>query len=129
MQKTSTPELVMIPYFEQPVWHIGPLTIHAFGITVAVAIWLAFEIASRRFKALGLDAALGQQLGGWIVFGGILGAHLFSVLFYFPDKLRDDPWLLVRVWEDISSFGGMLGGIAAAALFFVIRRRDVDRQT
>jgi phosphatidylglycerol---prolipoprotein diacylglyceryl transferase len=37
---------------------------------------------------------------------------------YFPQKVIDDPWLVLRVWEDISSFGGMLGGLAAAVLFF-----------
>jgi len=27
----------MLPYFEQPVIHLGPLTLYAFGIAVAVA--------------------------------------------------------------------------------------------
>ena len=60
--------------------------------------------------------------------GGILGAHLFSVLLYFPHKLREDPWLVLRVWEDISSLGGLLGGLAGALLFFATRARDVDRR-
>lgn len=68
-----------------------------------------------------------QRLGGWVIVGGMLGAHLFSVLLYFPHKLRDDPWVLLRVWEDISSFGGILGGIAGAMLFFALRARDERR--
>ena len=35
-------------------------------------------------------------------------------LLYFPDKVLRDPWILLRVWDDISSFGGILGGIAGA---------------
>lgn len=111
----------MIPYFEQPAWQIGPLSIHAFGVAVAVAVWFSLAIVKNRFERFGLDPLLGQRLGGWMLVGGIAGAHLFSVLFYFPSKLRDDPWLLLRVWEDISSFGGILGGIIAALLFFAIR--------
>jgi phosphatidylglycerol---prolipoprotein diacylglyceryl transferase len=114
----------MIPYFEQPVWHIGPITIHAFGIAVAVAAWLGLTIVQRKFAREGLDTAVGQRLGGWMLVGGILGAHLFSVLFYFPEKLRNDPWLLLRIWEDISSFGGLLGGVAAALIFFALRASD-----
>ncbi|MBA3342790.1 MAG: prolipoprotein diacylglyceryl transferase [Gemmatimonadaceae bacterium] len=114
---------MMIPYFEQPAWQIGPLSIHAFGVTVAVAVWFSLAIVKNRFERLGLDALLGQRLGGWMLVGGIAGAHLFSVLFYFPSKLRDDPWLLLRVWEDISSFGGILGGVIAALLFFAISAR------
>ena len=118
----------MLPYFDQPAWHVGPLTIHAFGITVALAVWLGVAIAQRRFARLCLDPLLGQRLGGWMLAGGMLGAHLFSVLLYFPHRLRDDPWLLLRVWEDISSFGGLLGGVAAALLFFATRPRVEERR-
>jgi len=119
----------MLPYFEQPVWQIGPLSIHAFGIAVAVAAWFGLTIVQQRFAHLGLDPQVGQRLGGWMLVGGILGAHLFSVLLYFPHKLRDDPWLILRIWEDISSFGGILGGLAAALIFFAKRARDEDRRT
>ena len=116
----------MLPYFEQPVWQIGPLAIHAFGVAVAVAAWFGLTIVQQRFDRLGLDPVLGQRLGGWMLVGGILGAHLFSVLLYFPHELRADPWLILRIWEDISSFGGLLGGLAAALLFFATRAPEVN---
>jgi phosphatidylglycerol:prolipoprotein diacylglycerol transferase len=118
----------MLPYFEQPVWHLGPLSIHAFGGAVAVAMWLGLTIGHRRFVTLGLDPALGQRLGGWVLICGIASAHLFAALFYKPHKLRDDAWYLLRFWEDISSFGGIVGGIAGALLFFALRARDDERQ-
>jgi len=118
----------MIPYFAQPAWQIGPVTIHAFGIAVGLATWLGLGIAQRRFETLGLDPQVGQRLAGWVAVGGIVGAHLFALLLYFPGKLQSDPWLILRVWEDISSIGGMMGGIAGALLFFAMRR-DLDRQT
>lgn len=111
----------MLPFLEHPTWSIGPLTIHAFGVSVAAAVWYGFTAAQRRFTDLKLNANIGQQLGTWMLAGGILGAHLFSVLFYFPSKLREDPWLILRLWEDISSFGGMVGGVLGAILFFVVR--------
>lgn len=116
----------MLPYFEQPAWHLGPLTIHAFGLTVATALWVALIMTERRFTELHLDAAIGRRLSAWMLVGGLLGAHVFSVLLYFPDQLRADPWLLVRPWEDISSLGGMLGGILGACLFFALRRSELD---
>jgi len=119
----------MIPYLEQPAWQLGPLTIHAFGVAVAAAIWVGLNLGQRRFVRVGLDPTIGNRLGGWILLGGILGAHLFSVLLYFPHKLRNDPWLLLRFWEDISSFGGMLGGITAGLLFFLLRLPQTDCRT
>ena len=59
----------MLPYFEQPVWHVGPLTIHAFGIAVAVAAWLGLTLGQRRFAQLGLEPVAGQRLGGWMLVG------------------------------------------------------------
>jgi len=119
----------MLPYFAQPTWDIGPLSIHAFGLAVAAAFWFALATVQKRYQRLGLDLGVGARLGTWILLGGIAGAHLFSVLLYFPDKLRDDPWLILRVWEDISSFGGVLGGLAGALAFFAIRTPDTERRT
>lgn len=116
----------MLPYFEQPAWHLGPLTIHAFGLTVATALWVGLTMVERRFAELDLDAATGRRLSVWMLVGGLLGAHVFSVLLYFPDQLRADAWLLLRPWEDISSLGGMLGGILGACLFFALRRSELD---
>lgn len=111
----------MLPFFEQPEWHIGPLTIHAFGIAVAAGLWVGLTMAVQRFARASLDPAIGHRLGVWMLAGGILGAHLFSVMLYFPNQLRADPWLLLRVWEDVASFGGMIGGIVGAVLFFSAR--------
>lgn len=119
----------MLPYIEQPAWHFGPLTIHAFGVAVAAAMWYGLALGQRRFEHSFLDSVAGQQLGGWMIAGGVLGAHLLSVLAYFPDKLGEDPWLLLRVWDNISSLGGMLGGLAGAFLFFSLRLPGSTRQT
>jgi phosphatidylglycerol:prolipoprotein diacylglycerol transferase len=119
----------MLPYLEQPSWQFGPLTIHAFGLTVALAMWIGLAMVERRFAREGLDPVIGHRLGGWTLVGGLLGAHLYSVLLYFPAQLSADPWLLFRVWEDISSLGGMLGGIAGAGLFFALRGAEIDRRT
>ena len=118
----------MIPFVEHPVWRVGPLTIHAFGVAVAAALWFGLSAGQRRFTSVGLDPTLAARAGRWTLVGGVLGAHLFSVLLYFPEKLRGDPWLLLRVWEDISSFGGMLGGVAGALLFFLSRARADERR-
>lgn len=118
----------MLPFVEHPVWSFGPITIYAFGVAVAAALWLGLTAAQRRFARVGLDPALADRAGRWTLVGGVLGAHLFSVLVYFPAKLRDDPWLLLRVWEDVSSFGGILGGATGALLFFTLRARAEERR-
>lgn len=111
----------MIPYLQQPSIDLGPVTIHAFGVIVAASALVGLEVARRRIRHLGLDPALGERLAWWTLVGGFLGAHLFSVLFYFPEKVAHDPLVLLRLWEDISSFGGILGGLLALWLFMRFR--------
>lgn len=45
----------MIPYWPQPVWTFGPLTIHAFGVAQAVALVAGYVIALSRARSAGLD--------------------------------------------------------------------------
>ena len=58
--------------------------------------------------------------------GGFVGAHLFSVILYFPGELRTRPWLLFELWRDISSTGGVIGGLAAVTLFLRRHAPSVD---
>lgn len=119
----------MIPFLTSPSFHLGPITIHAFGLIVALAVWTGVTIASPLYKKAGLDVAVGERMNVWIGVLAVLGAHLFSVIFYFPEKVAADPWLLLRLWEDISSFGGMLGGLIGAALFLWWRNPKMDAVT
>lgn len=121
--------LAYVPYFEQPSVSLGPLTIHAFGVIVAMSVWIGLAVGKWRFERLGLDAALGERMAWWLLASGFLGAHLFSVFFYFPHELRANPLILLRFWENISSFGGMLGGCIGILLFFRLRMPALDAQT
>jgi phosphatidylglycerol:prolipoprotein diacylglycerol transferase len=118
--------LAYVPYFEQPGISIGPLTIHAFGAIVAASVWVGLEIGKRRFTQTGLDPTLGERMAWWLLIGGFLGAHLFAVLFYFPRELARDPLILLRVWDPISSFGGILGGALGLWLFFRYRAPPLE---
>jgi prolipoprotein diacylglyceryltransferase len=120
----------MIPYFPQPEYHLfGPLTIHAFGTIVAVAVIVGWRMVVARTRAKGLDPELVQDLLSYVVLSGFVVAHLYSVLAYFPREVMKDPLLLLKFWEDISSFGGFVGGLLGLWLFFRFKGRDVDAST
>lgn len=111
----------MIPYVPQPSLQVGPVTVHAFGVIVAAAFALGLELGRRRVRRLGLDAAVGEGMAWWAVVAGFIGAHLFSVLAYFPHEVRANPLLLFKFWEDVSSFGGILGGLLGIGLFLRLK--------
>lgn len=119
----------MIPILQQPAFSISPLTIHAFGTILTTAVGAELVIGERRFESLKLDRVVGARLAWWAVVGGFLGAHLFSVMFYFPEKVAQNPLVLFKFWEDISSFGSMLGGILGVWLFLRLRASDLKVRT
>lgn len=107
----------MLPYIEQPHFHLGPLPIHGFGILVALAVLIGSEILRRRAVAVGLSGALAQRLVTWVLVGGFLGAHLVDRFIYFPRETMEDPQTILMIWQGISSFGGFLGGTLGAVWF------------
>ncbi len=107
----------MIPYFEQPKLHLGPLTVHAFGALVAIGILLAFRLIRRRAPQVGLDAALSERLAMRIIIVSFISAHIVDRVAYYPRDVLANPLSLLYIWQSISSFGGFIGAILVAALF------------
>ena len=108
----------MIPYIEQPILELGPVTIHAFGVLLALGLLVGMEIFRRRSARVGLDPDVAVQMTSWVLISGLVGAHLVDRLFYNFGATLEDPLSLLYIWEGISSFGGLLGGAVGAMLFF-----------
>lgn len=107
-----------MPYLHVPPIKFGPLTIHAFGIITVLAIILGAKATRHRAAELRLDVHLIDRLMPGIIFGVFISAHLVSIVFYFPHKIIKDPLVLLKLWDGLSSFGGILGGLVVAYLFF-----------
>ena len=117
----------MIPYFPQPGYHLfGPVTVHAFGAIVALALIVGWRMAVARARRKGLDPELFEDLLLYVLLSGFVVAHLYSVIAYFPREAMKDPLLLLMFWEDISSFGGFAGGVLGLWIFFRFKARHVD---
>jgi len=107
-----------MPYVHIPSIQLGPISIQAFGIIAALAVILGIKAMRYRATEMGLDVCIIDRLLPWLFIGIVVGAHLVSVAIYYPNRIVEDPLVLVRLWDGISSFGGILGGLIAASLFF-----------
>ena len=119
----------MIPYFPQPRLHLfGPVYFYGFGMMVAIAVVVGWWMTTKRCLREGLDAERLQDMFGWVVVTGFIVAHLYSVLAYYPGDAMRNPLLLLKVWENISSFGGIVGGVFGFWLYFRIKGGDIRFQ-
>jgi phosphatidylglycerol---prolipoprotein diacylglyceryl transferase len=114
-----------LPWFRVPPLRLGPLSIEPFGVLAAAGVYLASVLLLRRARAEGLDPAPLSPFATWALAGGLVGGHLVHLFFYHPEELRSGGLLQVlKFWDGLSSTGGVLGGLAAGALFF--RRRGLS---
>ncbi len=111
----------MIPYFDGHLFNIGSQPIYMFGVLVALGVIIGDRIVVKEGAKRGLDPQDVKFLNVRIVFGGFIMAHLVSVIFYFPERIRENPLVLVYIWSGLSSFGGFLG---AALAFLYYTRKD-----
>jgi len=118
----------MFPYFEQPSLSLGSYTLYFFQVAVCTAVILGYEIVVRRAPRTGLDSEEVASLLAWVILWGFVGSHVFDTVAYYPERIREDPLVLVKVWGSMSSFGGMMGGMAAA-LVLARRKGWSGRQT
>ena len=110
----------MIPYFVVPPLRIGPFTLQPFGALAAAGILLAGWIAERETRKRGKAIEPLARFLGWAVAGGIVGGHLVHLFLYHPEELHTSwgAWQILKVWDGLSSTGGVVGGVVAAAIFF-----------
>jgi phosphatidylglycerol---prolipoprotein diacylglyceryl transferase len=107
-----------------------PLQIHWYGLTYLVAFGLFMLLASLRvkkpwFAEAGWTRRDVEDLLFYGVVGVVIGGRLGYVLFYKPGYYAGHPLEMLAVWKGGMSFhGGMLGVIAAMALFAKLRRRS-----
>lgn len=113
----------MIPYFEIPPLALGPVEIHAFGALTALGIYTGARLAARAARTYGPGDDLPLVEGAiWLVLGGVIGGHLLHVLGYHPEILAEEGWTsLLRVWDGLSSMGGVLGGLLTLLILFRIK--------
>jgi phosphatidylglycerol:prolipoprotein diacylglycerol transferase len=114
--------IATISWFLLPNLSLGPFTLQSFGLLSAAGILVGMQLAARSARQDGLDPRVVLDFSVIAVAGGIVGGHLVHLVFYHPEELAD-PLRILKVWEGLSSMGGLAGAIIAAAIWF--RRRGL----
>src|SRR5207249_6278449 len=74
------PRLFTLPAFEVFGRHIGPLTLHTYGVLLALAFLAGLWVVSRQAKKAGLDASVITDMAVYVLIGGLVGAKLLLLL-------------------------------------------------
>ncbi|HVM18294.1 MAG TPA: prolipoprotein diacylglyceryl transferase [Gaiellaceae bacterium] len=112
--------LASIPSPSQGQIDVGPVSLHAYGLTLLVAIAAATALTGVRWTRRGGDWDLVLRVAVWGVAAGIVGARLYHVVTSW-DEVPGEWWGVFAVWEGgLGVWGGIgLGTIVGA---IVVRR-------
>lgn len=118
-----------LPWSEQPSIELSHLPgsprIFAFGLIVMTTMVLGPMMSSFVAKQRGHKRAEVLIASFLAILAGFPSAHLVLMLFYFPDRVLDDPFELFRVLNGMASFGGFAGGALAIVFFLRLKGFNV----
>ena len=99
---------------------IGSVTIHGYGLMIAIGILVAVVVAGLRAKRKGLSADTVYSLGIVALIFGFIGAKLLFLLvewkFFIENPLR------ALSGQGFVLYGGIVGGVAAAIIYCRIKK-------
>jgi phosphatidylglycerol:prolipoprotein diacylglycerol transferase len=113
----------VIPYRTFPGLDLGAITLHTFGLLVALGLVLGSVVMVRHGQRHGVDPGRLERLALWTLVVGVVGAR---VLFVLGDlgAFADRPWAVVAMWEGGLEFSG--GFLVAAGYVIWWLRRNPD---
>ncbi|MGZ4433478.1 MAG: prolipoprotein diacylglyceryl transferase [Trebonia sp.] len=117
VQFTALPAYLPSPPIDS--FHIGPLDIHFYALGYIIGITLAILITRRRWRALGGDPDVVNDIALWVVPAGIIGGRI-----YFDITTPGD---IPHVWYGVFAVWtgglGIWGGVGLAAIVGAWRLR------
>ncbi len=104
--------------------HVGPLTLHMYGLLIAVGYLSALLISERRAKKRGMDTDILYGIFWCAIFGGAAGSKLLYYMVNIQDILKD-PSILWDFQNGWVVYGGILGGVFAGLAYCRYKKVDV----
>lgn len=105
------------------LFKLGPLTIHTYGVLVALAFLAAILLASREATRKGVDPEKVLDLGLYVLAAAILGSRLFEVAINHQYYL-DNPAEIFKIWKGgLVFYGGFVGAVLTGIWY--LRRHNL----
>lgn len=101
--------------------HIGSITIHMYGLMIAIGFAAAYIITDIRAKRKNLDRDVVFGILWCAIVGGLIGTRL---LYYIVSikEIIDDPTILWNFSNGYVVYGGILGGVTAAYIYCRVKK-------
>ncbi len=100
---------------------IGPVTIHMYGVMIAIGFLMALLVTTKRAKARSLSEDIVFDLFFSSLIGGAVGTRLLYYLVSIPEII-ENPSILWNFSNGYVVYGGIIGGILAGYILCKIKK-------
>ena len=101
---------------------IGGLTVHSYGLMIALGILAALAVGVFRARRIGLNSETVLDITLLGALSGFVGAKVLYVIVELP-SIMQNPWEILS-GNGFVVYGGIISGVAAAILY--CRKKKVD---
>jgi prolipoprotein diacylglyceryl transferase len=113
--------LASIPSPSKGTVELGPITLHMYGLMLAIGVVVAARIADRRARRFGLPEGSISEIATVTVIAGVVGARVYHLFTGFDwDKGIAGA---LKIWEGGLSIWGAVAGGAVGAIVMSRRKR------
>lgn len=102
---------------------LGPITIHMYGLMMAIGFVFALYMSVFRGKKRGLNEDSIYGILICALLGGFIGCRLLYYIVEFPSILQD-PSILWNFSVGYVVYGGIIGGIVASYIYLTFIRKE-----
>ncbi|MEM6290161.1 MAG: prolipoprotein diacylglyceryl transferase family protein [Myxococcota bacterium] len=118
-------EIPTLTLVENPPLLGQPLKLQPFGPLVATGVILGWRQCLKYAKEKDIDEVLFRDYLFWMLVAAFVISHWVSVIFYFPEQVKEDPWVLLRIWNGLSSVGGFFGAFVGMMTYLKLKKQPV----
>ncbi|MEX0704986.1 MAG: prolipoprotein diacylglyceryl transferase [Nitriliruptoraceae bacterium] len=108
---------------------IGPLTVHMYGLVIAIGAFLAVQLTVRRYERFTGDGAIAEKTALVALLFGFLGGRIGYVIPRFlwgSNPFIDRPGDILAIWQGgLAFFGGLVGGTVAVVIYTRVKGADL----
>ena len=96
-------------------FHLGPLTVHSYGVMIALAFLAGLWTATRRARRENIPGEKIADIVLWLMIGSIIGARTVYVTTYWRDEFANQPISEIFMIQHggLVYYGGFIGGAIA----------------
>ncbi len=112
--------IASLPSPSSGVLELGPLSLRAYGLCIALGAIAAVKVASLRQDRRGGPPGLVESIAWWALPAGLVGARLYHVVTDWnrgDPSFADEPLRIVKIWEGgLGIWGGVALGTAVGCI-------------